>query len=61
MNYQSFKCNSSKEYLGFCVQKGFIYSVQLDTHYYAIVALYNGQVTTLIRYTVQSSATHMKA
>ncbi|GGG07000.1 hypothetical protein [Paenibacillus aceti] len=61
MNYQSFKCNSSKEYLGFCDQKGFIYSVQLDTNNYAIVALYNGEVTTLIHYTVQSSAVQKKA
>lgn len=61
MNYQSFKSNKSKEYLGFCDQKGFIYSVQLDTDYYAIVALHNGQVTTLILYTAQSSAMQIKA
>lgn len=53
MRYQAIKCNSSKEFLGFCEQKGFIYSVQLDEGKYAIVALFNGQVTTLIQFTVQ--------
>ncbi|WP_373232797.1 hypothetical protein [Cohnella sp.] len=60
MNYQSFKSNSSKEYLGFCEQKGFIYSVQLDVGRYAVVALNNGQVTTLIQFAVQPYAVRME-
>lgn len=53
MNYRLFKYNSSKEYLGFCEQNGFIYSVQLDEERYAVVALSNGQVTILIQFTSQ--------
>lgn len=56
MNYQTLKCNSSKEFLGFCERQGFIYSIQLDEERYAVVALYNGQVTTLIQFTVRPSA-----
>lgn len=55
MTYESFKRNSQKEYLGFCEQKGFIYSATLDAGKYAVVALRNGQVTVLISYTVQTS------
>ncbi|WP_339321793.1 hypothetical protein [Paenibacillus sp. FSL W8-0194] len=55
MTYESFKRNSQKEYLGFCEQKGYIYSVTLDAGKYAVVALRNGQVTVLITYTVQTS------
>jgi|GEM_PF-1224457 len=51
MQYQSFKCNSQKEYLGYCEQKGFIYSVQMDVNQFAVVALFNGKITTLISYT----------
>jgi len=60
MNYQVFKYNSSKEYLGFCEQKGFIYSVQLDEERYAVVALHNGQVTMLIQFTAQPCAVRME-
>lgn len=55
MTYESFRSNSQKEYLGFCKQKGYIYSVTLDAGKYAVVALRNGQVTVLITYTVQTS------
>lgn len=55
MHYHSFKCNSQKEYLGYCEQKGFIYSVQIDANQFAVVALYDGKITTLISYAVQKS------
>ncbi|QNK57444.1 hypothetical protein [Paenibacillus sp. PAMC21692] len=55
MQYQSFKCNSQKEYLGFCEQKGFIYSVQTDVNQFAVVALFNGRITTLISYATQQA------
>ena len=55
MTYESFKRNSQKEYLGFCEQKGYVYSITLDAGKYAVVALRNGQVTVLITYTVQTS------
>ncbi|ANS76479.1 hypothetical protein AWM70_19440 [Paenibacillus yonginensis] len=60
MNYQAFKNNSSKEYLGFCEQKGFIYSVQLDERRFAVVALQNGQVTMLIQFTAQPCTVRME-
>lgn len=56
MQYATFKCNSQKEYLGFCEQKGFIYSVQLNARTYAVIALRHGYITTLITYTVQNVA-----
>lgn len=56
MNYQAFKSNSSKEYLGFCERKGFIYSMKLECGRHAVVALQDGRVTTLIMYSVKSSA-----
>ena len=60
MNYQTFKDISSKEYLGFCEQMGFIYSVQLDEERYEVVALHNGQVTMLIQFTSQPSVVRME-
>lgn len=57
MNYQLFKSNCSKEFLGFCEQKGFVYSVQIGNGKYAVVALLNGQVTVLIQFTVQTCTT----
>ncbi|MGN7384090.1 hypothetical protein [Paenibacillus sp. SAFN-117] len=60
MNYQAFKNNSSKEYLGFCEQKGFIYSVPLDQRTFAVVALLNGTVTTLIQFTVRPCKVRME-
>jgi len=53
MHYRSFICNSHKEYLGYCEQKGFIYSVQIDVNQFAVIALFNGGITTLISYTVR--------
>jgi len=53
MNYQAFKRNSQKEYLGFCEQKGFVYSVQIDGDKFAVVALKNGKVEVLITYRVK--------
>jgi len=53
MNYQAFKHNSQKEYLGFCELKGFIYSVPFDNGKYAVVALKNGNVDVLITYSVK--------
>lgn len=55
MNYQAFKCNSQKEYLGFCEEKGFIYSVQIDECTYAIVALKEATITLLITFRVQKA------
>jgi len=55
LNYESFRKNSQKEYLGYCEQKGYIYSVQIDVNQYSVVALQNGRITVLITYTVQSS------
>ncbi|MFC6334263.1 hypothetical protein ACFP56_16665 [Paenibacillus septentrionalis] len=60
MNYLAFKSNSLKEYLGFCEQKGFIYSVPLDQGTFSVVALQNGTVTTLIQFTVQPCKVRMK-
>jgi len=60
MSYQAFKNNSSKEFLGFCEQEGFIYSVQLDEGRFAVVALNNGQVTMLIQFTIQPSIVRME-
>jgi hypothetical protein len=56
MTYQAFKKNDSKKYLGFCDRKGFIYSMQLDMGRFAVVALQNGCITTLITYSAQPSA-----
>jgi hypothetical protein len=56
MNYQAFKRNSEKEYLGFCKLKGFIYSVPIDNGKYAVVALKNGNVDVLITYSVKGKA-----
>ncbi|MBN2981556.1 hypothetical protein [Cohnella algarum] len=53
VNYESFKKNSQKEYLGFCELKGFIYSVRIDRNKYAVVALKNSQIDVLITYTVK--------
>ncbi|SHE14141.1 Uncharacterised protein [Chlamydia abortus] len=53
MNYQAFKRNSQKEYLGFCEQKGFVYSVQIDGDKFTVVALKNGKVEVLITYRVK--------
>lgn len=53
MDYQAFKRNSQKEYLGFCEQKGFVYSVQIDKDKFAVVALKNGKIEVLITYRVK--------
>lgn len=53
MDYQAFKQNSQKEYLGYCELKGFIYSVRIDSDKYAVVALKNGKVEVLITYRVK--------
>ncbi|OBZ17102.1 hypothetical protein [Bacillus sp. FJAT-26390] len=55
MTYESFRRNSQKEYLGFCEQKGYIYSVMLDAGRYAVVALRNAEITILITYSVHAS------
>lgn len=56
MNYEAFKKNSSKEFLGYCdYLKAYIYSIQLDIGKYAVVALRDAKITVLITYTVQSS------
>ncbi|WP_310551795.1 hypothetical protein [Paenibacillus glufosinatiresistens] len=60
MNYMAFKDNDSKEYLGFCEQKGFIYSVQLAKGRYAVVALQNGRATVLIQFTAQPQGTQKR-
>lgn len=51
MTYESFRRNSSKEFLGWCDQKGYIYSVGLDAGKYAVVALRDARITVLITYT----------
>ena len=58
MNYQSFKKNSDKEYLGFCEEKGFVYSVKVNSGTYAVVAMQNGNVEVLITYHVKEEGTH---
>ncbi len=55
MTYESFRCNSSKEYLGYCEQKGFVYSIRIDAGKYAVVSLRNARITVLISYAVPSS------
>lgn len=56
MTYEGFRKNSTKAFLGFCLIKGFVYSVQLDAGKYAVVALKNAKIDVLISYTVQSSS-----
>lgn len=56
LTYESFKHNSQKEYLGFCEQKGYVYSVKLDVGKHAVVSLRNAEVTVLITYTVHTSS-----
>lgn len=58
MNYQSFKKNSDKEYLGFCEEKGFVYSVKVDSGRYSVVAVQNGNVEVLITHHVKEEGTH---
>lgn len=53
MNYEAFRSNSQKEYLGYCEQKGYVYSVKIDAGTYAVVALNNAKIIVLITYTVQ--------
>jgi hypothetical protein len=53
MDYQAFKRNSQKEYLGYCELKGFVYSVRIDNDKYAVVAVKNGKVEVLITYRVK--------
>jgi predicted transcriptional regulator of viral defense system len=55
VNYESFRKNSQKEYLGYCEQKGYIYSVQTGVNQYSVIALQNGRITVLITFTVQST------
>ncbi|WP_181592666.1 hypothetical protein [Paenibacillus sp. YN15] len=55
MTYASLIKNSTKQYLGYCEQKGYVYSVQVDTEKYAIVALRDSVVTTLIMYQVSDN------
>lgn len=38
------------DYLGFCEQKGFMYSEYMGDGQYRILALNNGTVTTMIRF-----------
>lgn len=52
MTYEALRRNSNKEYLGWCRMKGFVYSVQVDVGKFAIVALRDSVVTTLITYHV---------
>lgn len=54
MNYEALRKNSTKQYLGYCDQKGFIYSVQVDIGKYAVVALRGGEVTTLLTHRVMT-------
>lgn len=53
MSYQSFKNNSQKEYLGVDEDKGYIYSVPVDTNKYIIIAVKGNDITYLIEYTVK--------
>ncbi|CAH0121358.1 hypothetical protein PAE9249_03885 [Paenibacillus sp. CECT 9249] len=53
MNYEAFRKNNSKKFLGFCDElQSFIYSVQVDENEYSVVALRNAEVTVLITYKV---------
>lgn len=50
-NYRTLLRNKETlEYLGFCEQKGFVYSEYLGDGVYRIVALLKGQSTELIRF-----------
>ncbi len=52
MNYQYVRNNMEFiEFLGFCPMKGFIYSEYMGDGKYRILALNDGEVTTLINFT----------
>lgn len=42
----------SHEYLGFCEQKGYIYTVQTSIGTHNVIAIKNNVVTVLITYTL---------
>lgn len=50
MSYKRLKEAKNKEYLGYCKEKGYVYSIQLEEHTYAVVSVIDGKVTTLIQY-----------
>jgi len=51
INYRAvLKNKETLEYLGFCEQKGFVYSEYLGDGQYRIVCLHNGKANELIRF-----------
>lgn len=53
MNYEAFRKNDNKEFLGFCDElQSFIYSVMVDENLYSVIALKNAEITVLITYKV---------
>jgi hypothetical protein len=60
MSFTRLKESKNKEYLGFCNQKGYIYSIETAPNQYAVVsvAVRDNQVTTLIEYSVKTKTTN---
>lgn len=51
MNYDYVQRNSNRiTFLGLCPQKGYIYSEDMGAGLWRIIALFDGEVTELIRY-----------
>lgn len=51
MSYNKFKETNNKQYLGYCDEKGYVYSVQVEECLYRIVSIKNNELTVLIEYT----------
>lgn len=49
---------TDKEYLGYCIQKGHIYSVLLYTTMRAIIAIKDNNESILITYNISHTNTH---
>lgn len=51
MTYNYVQRNNKRiSFLGFCPQKGFVYSEDMGAGLWRIIALFDGEVTELIRY-----------
>lgn len=53
MTYDKLKTIENKVYLGFCEEKGYVYSAEIRHNEYKIVAVRNNEVTVLIEYTLK--------
>jgi len=56
MNYQHIKNKVDKEYLGYCPEKGWVYSVPVGPDEYNIIAVREGTVEVLITFKVRKKA-----